>query len=92
MSETIVFTAEVYKVQTLATDGGVRVTLNLPETAIMQMAQLAECQRFGVPLEITAIPATCTESYDETKKGTERSDARVDRRRSTNRRDKRSGS
>jgi hypothetical protein len=44
--------ATVYKVQTLV-DGGVRVTLDLPETAIMQMAQLAECQRFGVVLEIT---------------------------------------
>ena len=35
------FAATVYKVQTLV-DGGVRVTLDLPETCIMQMAQLAE--------------------------------------------------
>ena len=56
VSDVIEFVAEVYKVQTLATDGGVRVTLNLPETAIMQMAQLAECQRFGVPVRVTCEP------------------------------------
>ena len=50
-TEAIEFIAAVYKVQTLV-DGGVRVTLDLPETAIMQMAQLAECQRFGVLLEV----------------------------------------
>jgi hypothetical protein len=52
MSDAIIFHATVYKVQTL-TDGGVRVALDLPETAIMQMAQLAECQRFGVVLDVT---------------------------------------
>lgn len=49
MSE-IVFDASVYKVQTLV-DGGVRVTLDLPETAIPQMAMLAECQRQGMYLK-----------------------------------------
>jgi hypothetical protein len=48
---TITFPAVVYKVQTLV-DSGVRVTLDLPETAIMQMAQLAECQRQGVTLDV----------------------------------------
>ena len=52
--ETVEFVASVYKVQTLATDCGVRVTLDLPETAIMQMAQLAECKRAGVVLKFTA--------------------------------------
>ena len=47
----IEFVAAVYKVQTLV-DNGIRVTLDLPETAIMQMAQLAECQRFGAVLNI----------------------------------------
>jgi hypothetical protein len=47
------FDAIVYKVQTLS-DGGVRVTLDLPETAIPQMAMLAETKREGVPLEFTA--------------------------------------
>lgn len=69
MAEPIVFVAEVYKVQTLATDGGVRITLNLPETAIMQMAQLAECQRFGVAIEVTAIPVEIGKEND-TESGT----------------------
>ena len=54
MSEPITFYATVYKVQTLV-DRGVRVVLDLPETAIMQMAQLAECQRFKVVLDIKAV-------------------------------------
>ncbi len=49
----IVFPAQVQKVQTLA-DGGIRVTLDLPETAIPQMAMLAECKRQGLALEISA--------------------------------------
>jgi hypothetical protein len=53
--EPIEFTAVVYKVQTLV-DCGVRVTLDLPETAIMQMAELAECKRAGVALRVTANP------------------------------------
>ncbi len=52
MSE-IVFTAAVYKVQTLI-DGGVRVTLDLPEDAIPQMAMLAEARREGIPLVFRA--------------------------------------
>lgn len=51
--ETIVFVAEVYKVQTLI-DGGVRVTLDLPETAIPQMAMLAEVRRQGLVLQFEA--------------------------------------
>ena len=47
------FDAIVYKVQTLS-DGGVRVTLDLPETAIPQMAMLAETKREGVPLVFEA--------------------------------------
>lgn len=46
----IAFTAAVYKVQTL-TDGGIRVTLDLPEDAIPQMAMLAQCQRDGIALD-----------------------------------------
>jgi len=49
----IKFSASVYKVQTL-TDHGVRVTLDLPETCIPQMAMLAECQREGIPLMFEA--------------------------------------
>jgi len=32
----------------------VRLTLDLPETCIPQMAMLAECQRDGIPLFFTA--------------------------------------
>ncbi len=49
----ITFDAIVQKVQTLA-DNGVRVTLDLPETAIPQMAMLAETKRQGVPLKFEA--------------------------------------
>lgn len=49
----IKFPAVVYKVQTL-TDHGVRVTLDLPESCIPQMAMLAECQREGIPLVFEA--------------------------------------
>jgi hypothetical protein len=49
----ITFPATVYKVQTLI-DGGVRVTLDLPEDCIPQMAMLAETKREGIPLIFTA--------------------------------------
>lgn len=35
-------------------DGGIRVTLDLPEDAIMQAAQLMECKRAEVVLEVIA--------------------------------------
>jgi hypothetical protein len=54
MGETIRFEAAVYKVQTIATDNGIRLTLDLPETAIPQMAMLAECRREGIPLVFEA--------------------------------------
>ena len=44
--ERIIFAATVAKLATLA-DGGLRLTLDLPETAIMQAAQLMECKRAG---------------------------------------------
>ena len=47
------FEAIVYKVQTLA-DGGIRLTLDMPETAIPQMAMLAETKRDGIPLVFEA--------------------------------------
>lgn len=49
----IKFDAVVYKVQTLS-DGGIRLTLDMPETAIPQMAMLAETKRQGVPLSFEA--------------------------------------
>lgn len=49
----IKFSATVYKLQTLV-DGGIRLTLDLPETCIPQMAMLAECKREGIPLVFEA--------------------------------------
>ena len=49
----LTFVASVYKVQTLA-DGGIRLTLDMPETAIPQMAMLAACQRDGIVLRFEA--------------------------------------
>lgn len=57
----IVFTAEVFKIQTIL-DGGVRVTLDLPETAIPQMAMLAEARREGIPLIFRASVYSETEN------------------------------
>ena len=47
--EPIRFVAAVQKVQTLV-DGGLRVTFDLPETAIEAVADLMVCKREGVPL------------------------------------------
>ena len=56
MSETnvISFEAIVNSVKTLSSDNTIRVVLDLPETAIPQMAMLAETKREGIPLEFTA--------------------------------------
>jgi hypothetical protein len=54
LAETVIrFEAIVAKAQTLS-DGGIRITLDLPESAIPQMAMLAETKRDGIPLEFTA--------------------------------------
>jgi hypothetical protein len=73
MSEVIKFEAAVYKVQTLQ-DHGIRVTLDLPETAIPQMAMLAECQRQGIPLlfEVKAIDSNIGAVTNAIQKGTKR--------------------
>lgn len=49
----ITFRAEVYKVQTLV-DGGIRLTLDLPEDAAEIMGELANCQQNGIVLNIKA--------------------------------------
>jgi hypothetical protein len=70
MSEPIKCYGVVYKVQTL-TDHGIRVSLDLPESAIMQMAMFAECQRMAVVLDIEATPQNQTVGEDshDSKKG-----------------------
>lgn len=52
-SPRIEFIAAVQKVQTLV-DGGIRLTLDLPEQAIPQAAMLMECKREGIPLAFYA--------------------------------------
>jgi hypothetical protein len=52
---TVEIVCEVSKVQTLA-DGGIRLTLDLPEQAIPQAALLMDCKRRGVPLFVQATP------------------------------------
>lgn len=54
MAEAVIrFDAIVAKAQTLA-DGGIRISLDLPESAVPQMAMLIEAKREGVPLEFVA--------------------------------------
>ena len=55
MREPIRFIAQVAKVQTLA-DGGLRVTLDLPESAIMQAAELMVFKREYVPIRVECKP------------------------------------
>lgn len=51
----IEFAATVEKVQTIVS-GGIRVWLELPAGSIMEAAQLMECMRPGIILEISAKP------------------------------------
>ena len=51
MADSIRFIAQVAKVQTLA-DGGLRITLDLPESAIMQAAELMVFKREYVPVQV----------------------------------------
>jgi hypothetical protein len=55
VNETIEFDAVVYKVQTLV-DQGLRVTLDLPETALIAAAQLMATKREGMILHIVCNP------------------------------------
>lgn len=68
MAEAITFMCAVQKVQTLV-DHGVRVTLDLPETAIMQAAMLMECKRMGVVLDVTALPVVQNQQSADTPDG-----------------------
>lgn len=49
----IKFPAEVNQVRTMV-DGGLRVVLDLPETAIPQAAMLMQCKVDGIPLVFSA--------------------------------------
>ena len=54
MGEPVRFWAVLAKVQTLA-DGGIRVTLDLPESAIMQAAELMVYKREGMVLYVECV-------------------------------------
>lgn len=60
MAESVTFMAQVARVQTLA-DGGLRITLDLPESAIEQAACLMAFKRFGVVGEVTYKPQSADE-------------------------------
>lgn len=51
----IKFTAQVSQVKTMA-DGGLRVVLDLPETAIQQAGELMQVKQGGAVLEVVAVP------------------------------------
>jgi len=55
VTEPIRFVAQVAKVQTLA-DGGIRVTFDLDEKAIMQAAELMVFKREMVPVKVVCEP------------------------------------
>ncbi len=65
MTEAVTFQAQVARVQTLA-DGGLRVTLDLPESAIESAACLMAFKRFGVVGDVTYKPV---EQQDERNNG-----------------------
>ena len=58
------FWAIVRKVQTL-TDGSLNVTLNLPENAIPQAAELMAYQVHGVVVDVTVTPRVSEEREPE---------------------------
>lgn len=52
--DAVTFDAAVYKVQTLV-DGGIRLTLDMPETAIEAASKLMDYQRLGRPLHVAVV-------------------------------------
>ena len=58
----------VARVATLS-DGGIRVTLDMSENAVMQMAQFVECKRFGAVLKAEFIPMVENEKTKENEYG-----------------------
>lgn len=54
MTETIRFSASISQVRTLS-DGGIRLVLDLPETAIDTAAAMMQAKQAGAVLEIAAV-------------------------------------
>jgi hypothetical protein len=57
MVNKIIFSASVASVKTMV-DGGIRITLDLPEQAIAQAAALMECRREMIPLRVEIMADT----------------------------------
>lgn len=55
LMDAICFLAQIIKLQTMV-DGAIRVTIDLPETAVQTMALLAECKSRGGLIEVAAVP------------------------------------
>lgn len=55
METNIEFIAAISSVKTMA-DNGIRITLDLPETAIKEAAMLMECKRAPVALSVKMEP------------------------------------
>jgi len=90
MADQIEFHATIAKVQTLA-DGGIRVTLDLPETAILQAAQLMTVRQQVAVVDVVAtarMSESLTDFDHETKKDAKRGGSEMDSRRIAIRRDK----
>jgi hypothetical protein len=51
-NDRITFVASVAQIKTMV-DGGIRITLDLPEDAINQAAAVMEAKRLMIPLEVT---------------------------------------
>ena len=62
----ITFPVQIAKIQTLV-DGGIRLTLDLPENAILPIAQLMECKRQGVAGIVTFEPMVDDEQQSTRK-------------------------
>jgi hypothetical protein len=68
VSEPIKCFGVVYKVQSLV-DKGIRISIDLPESAIMQAAMFMECQRMAVVLDLTATPQVSNTANGDTPDG-----------------------
>ena len=66
-TESITFVAAVAKVQTLA-DGGLRLTLDLPEDAIIEAAWFMKAKQEGVAVKVTCKPEQDERSTEKSRK------------------------
>ena len=63
----IMFSAQVAKIATLA-DGGIRITLDLPETAIDTATKLMQVRQACALLEVAAVPINKAKSGRKSRK------------------------